>query len=125
MDLGLINSTLRDTFEVEITHPVTGEGGFFLEFGSQHNPHTTRRVNAVLDGMRRRKSSTSTVAQDEKDGIDLFLARLVGWRGLKSGGEEQPYDEATARKVLSDPKSYWVRQQALDKIGDPAAVFEV
>lgn len=121
MDLKAVNETLKDSFEVEILHPVTGEGGWFLELASPHHPESQAKVAAILDRSRKRKINTA--AQDEKDGMDLVIARILGWRGLQEGGEEVEYTPEKAAKILSDRKAFWIRNQIMEALGDLSRPF--
>lgn len=121
MDLSVINETLKDSTILEITHPITGEGGWEVELASPCHASAQSKVMAILDKARKRKGSTP--AQEEKDGVELICARILGWEGLKSGETEVPYAPETAAKILSDPKSFWIRSQILEALGDPSRPF--
>jgi hypothetical protein len=122
MDFGAISATLKDSFEVEIIHPATGEGGWFFELASPHHAGAQAKVAAILDRSKKRKFSTTS--QDEQDGLDLVMARILSWRGLTSGGEEVPYSDEACMAILKDKKSFWVRTQLIDGLGDTARPFK-
>ena len=121
MDLSAINATLKDSFSLEILHPTTGEGGWFFVLASPCHAGAQVKVAAILDRSRKRKISTT--AQDERDGLDLICARILGWRGLKKGEEEVPYTPETCAAVMADPKSFWIRSQLLEALGDSSRPF--
>jgi hypothetical protein len=121
MDFNAIAETLKDSFEIEIVHPVTGEGGWFIELASPCHAGAQAKVAAILDRVRKRRSSTT--GQDEKDGIELICARILGWKGLKNGDVEMPYSTETASSIISNPKSFWLKSQLMDALGDPSRPF--
>ena len=125
MDFEAISATLKDSYEVEIFHPGTGEGGWFIELAAPHHAGAQAQVNGILDRSKKRKVSTSK--QDERDGVELVAARVLGWRGLTTGpkGEEVevPYTHEKCVALLSDSKSFWVRQQLIEALGDTSRPF--
>lgn len=121
MDFNAIAATLKDSFEIEIVHPQTGEGGWFIELASPCHAGAQARVSAILDRSRKRK--VSTTGQDEKDGVELIVARILGWKGLKDGEEDVPFTPETALGIIANPKSFWLRSQLLEALGDPSRPF--
>lgn len=121
MDFNAIAATLKDSFTVEIVHPVTGEGGWIIELASPSHAGAQAKVRTILDRTSKRKISTT--GQDEKDGVELIASRILGWTGLKSGDEEMPYTPETAMAILANPKSFWLRSQILEALGDPSRPF--
>ena len=121
MDFDAISATLKDSFEIEILHPATGEGGWFIELASPCHAGAQAKVTAILDRSRKRKGST--VGQDERDGIELISARVLGWKGLKAGENEMPFTPEICTAILSNPKSFWLRTQILEALGDPTRPF--
>jgi hypothetical protein len=121
MDLNAINATIKESTEVEIIHPKTGEGGWFLEIATPGNRAAQARVMSLLDQMRKRK--VSTPGQDERDGVELLAARVLGWRGLTSGDGPVPYSHEACVALLADTKAFWVRAQIMEAIGDPSRPF--
>jgi hypothetical protein len=121
MDFNAIADTLKDSFTLEILHPTTGEGGWFIELASPCHAGAQAKVAAILDRSRKRKGSTT--GQDERDGIELISARILGWKGLKSGEDEMSYTPETCTSILANPKSFWLRNQLLEALGDPSRPF--
>lgn len=121
MDFNAIAETLKDSFIIEILHPTTGEGGWFIELASPCHAGAQAKVTAILDRSRKRK--VSTAGQDERDGIDLLTARILGWNGLKSSSEEVPFTSEAAAAILANPKSFWLRSQLIEALGDPSRPF--
>lgn len=121
MDFNAIADTLKDSFTLEILHPTTGEGGWFIELASPCHAGAQAKVASILDRSRKRKGSTT--GQDERDGIELISARILGWKGLKSGEEEVPFTPEACMAILSNPKSFWLRNQVLEALGDPSRPF--
>lgn len=121
MDFNAIAETLKDSFTVEILHPQTGEGGWFIELASPCHAGAQAKVSAILDRSRKRK--TSTTGQDERDGVELIASRILGWDGLKAGEEDVPYTHETALAILANPKSYWLRNQLVEALGDSSRPF--
>lgn len=122
MDYSAIKSTLKNTFEVEIVHPKTGEGGWIWELASPHHAAAQARVNEVLDRSNKRKFTTT--AQSEKDGVDLIMARVISWRGLENEGQPVPYSDELALAILSERESFWVRSQLVEALGDVSKPFK-
>lgn len=121
MDFDAIANALKDSFSLEILHPVTGEGGWHIELANPCHPGAQAKVAAILDRSRKRK--VSTTKQDESDGVELIAARILGWRGLKSGDEETPYSHDKAVEILGNPKAFWLRNQLVEALGDPSRPF--
>ena len=121
MDFNAISATLKDSSEVEILHPTTGEGGWFIDLATPCHAGAQAKDSAILDRSRKRKGST--VGQEERDGIELIAARILGWRGLKDGDAEVSYSPETATAILANPKSFWLRAQILEALGDPSRPF--
>ncbi len=124
MDLKAINATLKTSTEIEIVHPVTGEGGWFIELATPCHTAAQAKAAAVRDKMERRKH-TATPAQEQRELAELLCAFILGWRGLASDGEEVPYSHETALQALGESNAFWVRKQILDAIGDPVRPFNV
>lgn len=77
-------------FEVEIRHPVTGEGtGVFFSVLGSHSDTWRNRVRAIADQALRNqamgKAKVETLDAIEKKNIDALVAATVGWRH----GDEQ------------------------------------
>lgn len=123
MDFNAISEALKDSFTIEILHPTTGEGGWFIELASPCHAGAQAKVTAILDRSRKRKVSTQ--GQDERDGVDLLAARILGWKGLKSGEDEVPYSTEAAVQILTNPKAFWLRSQLIEALGDPSRPFNV
>lgn len=123
MDFEAISNTLKDSFTIEILHPTTGEGGWFIELASPCHAGAQAKVAAILDRARKRK--VSTTGQDERDGVDLLVSRILGWKGLKSGEEDVPFTPETAASILTNPKAFWLRSQLIEALGDPSRPFNV
>lgn len=121
MDFNAISESLKDTFTAEIFHPTTGEGGWIIELAAPFHAGAQAKVNAILDRSKKRKV-TSTV-QDERDGVELIAARVVGWKGLMSGKDEVPYTPETCVAILANPKSFWLRSQLIEALGDTTKPF--
>lgn len=56
------------------------------------------------------------VTPDERraDNVRYVLERLLGWTPVTMSGEDYPFSEENARKVLADPNKAWLYQQALE-----------
>ena len=121
MDFNAISATLKDSFEIEVFHPTTGEGGWFIELASPCHAGAQAKVSAILD--RSKKRRVTTTGQDERDGIELMCAQILGWRGLKNGEDEMPHSHDTAISILSNPKSFWVRAQIMEALRDTSRPF--
>lgn len=121
MDFNAIAATLKDRFEIEIVHPQTGEGGWFIELASPCHAGAQAKVRAILDRIHKRKFTSS--GQDEKDMLELIEAQTLGWRGLKNGEDDTPYTPETWAAILADPRSFWVKKQVMDAVGDPSRPF--
>ena len=121
MDISAINDSIKESFEVEIVNPKTGEGGWFVELAGPTHADSQAKIREVIDAARKRLVNTSI--QDEKDSSEILCARILGWRGLESGGKEVPFTSDAALKIVSDPKCFWVRSQLLRALGDPSRPF--
>lgn len=123
MDFDAISATIQDSFELEIIHPVTGEGGWFIELASPCNTAAQTKVKAILD--RDRKRRFSTPSQDERDGFELITARILGWKGLKKGEDDVSFTPEAALAIVSHPKAYWLRTLLMEALGDPTRPFTI
>lgn len=121
MDFQAISDTLKDSFTLEILHPTTGEGGWFIELASPCHAGAQAKVAAILDRSRKRKISTPT--QDERDGVELLTSRILDWNGLRAGEEDVPFSHDAAVSILTNPKAFWVRSQLIEALGDPSRPF--
>ena len=119
-DLDSLN--IQETSTLEILHPATGEGtGWVLTLATQAHAGVQTKVSAILDRTKKRKAPTP--AQDEADGLALLTAHVLGWEGLVMNGEGVPYSPEAAAKVLGGARSFWIRKQLLEAIGDPTRPF--
>lgn len=123
-DLESLN--IQETSTLEILHPEgtprAGEGtGWVLTLATLAHAGVQAKVSAILDRSKKRKAPTPT--QDEADMLALVCAHVLGWEGLVMNGEEVPYSPEAAAKVLGGARSFWIREQLMKAIGDPARPF--
>lgn len=117
-----IQDALNTSFEFEVQDPISKEpSGWFIELATPAHSAAHARVKAILDRVQKRK--VSTVAQDEKDTVDLLCARILDWRGLTDGETEVPYSPETASAYLTGAKSFWLRTQVVEALGDTERPF--
>ena len=121
MDFNAICASIKDSFEIEITNPKTGEGGWFIELASPCNAGAQAKVSDILSRARKRKISSPS--QEEKDSVDLICARVLGWRGLDDGGKDTPFTPETCTAIIANPLAYWLRNQLFAALGDPSLPF--
>lgn len=120
-DLDAIQDAMQDTCTVEITHPTTGAGGWYVELATKANAEVQSKVTAILDRIKKRKAATP--AQEDQDIVSLINAHILGWKGLVSGDKEVLYTPEAAQKILASPKAFWIKEQLLSAIGDPTKPF--
>jgi hypothetical protein len=117
-------------YELELRHPVSNVplGVFITVVGSESDAfqdHVRRKANERLRqdfaAQRKGKENVPTVEQAEKDGIDLIVACVTGWRTggervIQLGPDKLECTEANARTVFTSLR--WARDQVAEAIGD-------
>jgi hypothetical protein len=121
-DFKAIQAALCTSFDYEVQDPLSKEpSGWVLELATPAHAGAQARVTAILDRLHKRKISTA--AQDEKDSVDLICCRILGWRGLADGADEVTYSPEMAISLLSGAKSFWLRRQVVEAMGDTERPF--
>ena len=121
-DFKAIQAALTTSFDHEVVNPFTkAPSGWFVELATAAHGAAQSRVRGILDQMGKRK--TSSLTQDEKDGVELIAARIVGWHGLEDDGMEVVYTPEVAVLTLTGAGAFWLRQQLIDAMGDTDRPF--
>lgn len=118
IDLGTIKSL--DRAEVEITHPVSGEGtGAFFVVASPDHP---ARKQAIAAASRRLREAGE--GQDEdllgELATEAAAACVLGWRGVKLDGADLEYSQHAAHDLLRRPELKWLAGQINGQLGKQA-----
>ena len=121
MDFNAISATLKDSTKVEIIHPVTGEGGWFIEVATPCNVKAQTAARDILD--RSAKVKNPTRAQRDRDNAEFLAALTLGWEGLTNGGEEDPYTPEKCIALYLNPAAFWVTAKVSEALGDPSRPF--
>lgn len=110
--------------ELVIRDPATGNAtpAVFTIAGPEHSARREikkaeqRRLQRGLE--RYGRIVTRDPDEMEEDETDMLVASTLGWRGVMRNGIELPYSASEARKLYTDPKRAWLREQvkkALDE----------
>lgn len=68
---------------------------------------------------RRAAGGVKTTLEDiERENIDTLTACTVGWQGLSLDGQVFPYTVDNARRLWSDGRFIWLRDQAMNFIAE-------
>lgn len=114
-----------DTAQLVIRHPVTGAASstVFTIAGPEHAVRKAlvfARMRAARKEFEKTGSITVTDPLDDEDAETELMARCtLGWSGLTAGGTAVTHSLDAARKLYSEPRSRWVRDQVktgLDKL---------
>lgn len=134
--MGLKNvGTVKDTTDIELTHPATGET-LLNDDGSTmtvtvHGPYsaTYRKVNHDQQNKRLMKAQRTggkvnlTAEELEASGLELLVKCTADWKiTLEDGKGIEPFSHDAAREVY---KEYpWLREQIDAVFGDTRAFLE-
>lgn len=121
MDFNAISSTLKDSTEVEIVHPVTGEGGWFIEVATPCNFKAQAAARDILDKAQKVKNPTR--AQRDRANAEFLAALTLGWRGLTNDGAEDAYTPEKCISLYLNPNAFWVTAKIGEALGDPSRPF--
>lgn len=121
MDFNAISATLKDSTRVEIIHPVTGEGGWFIEVATSCNAKAQAAVRDILD--KAKKTKNHTRAQKDRENAEFLAALTLGWEGLEKDGEEDIYTHEKCVALYMDPCAFWVTDKVGEALGDPSRPF--
>lgn len=118
IDLSTIKSL--DRAEIEITHPVSGEGaGAFFTLASPDHP---ARKQAIAEASRRLRAAGDGQDEDLLNELanEAAAASVLGWRGVKLDGAVLEYSQQAARDLLAKPEMKWLVNQLSAQLGRQA-----
>mgnify|MGYP000616133130 CR=1 FL=1 len=127
-DLGSLDTieACNKPAEIEIRHPVTGEGTgvFFSMLGRDSDTYRTRIRSLADQALRSQamgKAAVETIDQLEKKNIDALVAATVAWRTgddprVTLNGEALEFNPANVRKVYQSLLP--VREQAAEALNN-------
>lgn len=110
-DLGALDTVeaCNKPAEIEIRHPVSGEGtGVFFSVLGRDSDTYRSRIRSLADQQLRNqalgKAPIETIDTLERRNIDALVAATVGWRSgdeatVTLNGEKLDFSQANARKV--------------------------
>lgn len=118
---------LADTFTLHLKHPVTGEKLYADEkqeqavtitiYGTSSKKYRNA-VTAMQNRQLRRKAKDKASAEDlQEEGIGLMVACSASSENLAIDGEEVK-TEAQFRKLYSDPRFSWIKDQVDEALAD-------
>lgn len=126
MELDLDSIATVDAAEVELLHPVTGEGtGAFVSLAGPEHPQRKAEVMAMLRRQRVRgaqqaqrfargaKLDVPDPEDEERESMEMLARSILGWRGIKRGGELVAFSAQAVKDLLADPKCAWIVKQLL------------
>jgi hypothetical protein len=123
MDFKAISATLKMSTKVEIIHPITGEGGWFIELATPCNARAQAAARDILDKSQELKFPTR--AQKDRSNAEFLAALTLGWTGLTDNGEEVPFSPEACIQMYLDPNAFWVVGPVNKALGDPSRPFSV
>jgi len=125
----LTTLALKDTFDLQLRHPVSGEPLFADGEGKQKPVTITlygtsskqyrNAVTAMQNRQLKRTAKKEKVSAEvmREEGIELLVACVAGAQNLGIGGSAVK-DESGFRTVFSDPKLSWIKDQVDEALGD-------
>jgi len=122
----LASLAYTDTAEIEVEHPVTGGpiGWTITVTGPSHpvaialSDETARRViqdrhrqtAAQING-RKWKPEEETPDGNREQNARYFARRILGWSKIDIQGEDYPFSQENAVKLLVDQRYQWLYRQ--------------
>lgn len=107
------------TADVRIKNPTTGAPtSMVVTLAGPEHPDRKRITFAKSRRLRAALSKTGKIPvsdpeEDEQDETEMLVACTVGWVGAAV-----PFSKEAARKVYSDPKRRWLRDQVLAALNE-------
>lgn len=108
--------------EYRVRNPQTGAptAAVIMLAGPEH----PLRKKAQFDRQRRIRTALATTGkmpvtspeESEAEETDLLVEATIGWRGLRSGGQDLAHSKEAARQLFTDPKRQWLRAQVRDAL---------
>lgn len=123
---------LSDLDAVDEAHMTVLSGGeptdWVWTFAGPGHPQAVAQVNRALrERLLREKAKEQAAANGKKwkapdrtadeamaEDADYVMERLLGWSPIKMGGEDYPFSQENARKLLMDPRKGALRRQAVE-----------
>lgn len=105
--------------EVRIKNPTTGAPtSMVVQLAGPEHPDRKRIAFAKSRRMRAALAKTGKIPvsdpeEDEQDETDMLVACTIEWRGAST-----PFSKDAARKLYSDPKRRWLRDQVLAALNE-------
>jgi hypothetical protein len=75
-----------------------------------------RQIEQAQINGKKWKAPARTAADVLEDNVVYVLERLIGWSPVSIGGEDYPFSEDNARKLLVDPKKGALLAQSIEFI---------
>lgn len=127
MDIASLTAVDDDGAVLHLRHPVTGAPLFdgdkpvtiTLAGKDSQRYRTAQRVNANRY-IRQGRKITPTVESFEADMTEVLAACTVAWTCIDLDGDAVPATKEGARKVYTDPRCAWMREQVDAFIDDRA-----
>lgn len=120
----------KDTTDVELVHPVTGETLYNGDGSAMtvtiHGPYSSRYKSVLHEQQNKRLAKATrtggklslTAEEIEAGALDLIVKCIEGWN-LTLETEKEPFSEAKARETLIALP--WVKEQIDAAFGDTRA----
>ncbi len=120
--MDLTHLKAKTSIQHTVDHPVDGLTEWVITLASDEHPATKAALREALDRRRKRKEAFDLDA-DEREGLELLVARTLGWEGLVCGGVEVPFTAEAAREIYSTAGMGWLKRQLIAAMGDEARFF--
>ena len=133
MALNLSKLKIKQTFDLHLAHPVSGEllyadgmpetpeNAVVITLASQSSKEWRQATAAMNDKRVKRGKKQPTAAQIKEEGVDLLTAICLASKNLNSVDEDLPIQTQTQFKtLLSDDDYSWIKNQIDEALGDNA-----
>ncbi|WP_223566940.1 hypothetical protein [Agrobacterium tumefaciens] len=116
----------EEAFDLDITHPVTGEKTGLVVQVASYRSERVKRVqrklgNASLRENKKNPKKVGTIEEVEERTNEIVAASIVGWN-LTRNKVEVPCTPEEILKIISDSRYFFIAEQ-VDKAADEDANF--
>lgn len=134
MSFDLSNLALKDTTTLHLLHPVTQDKLYAddeekkpvtIELYGTSSKQYRNATNAMQNRQLARQRKKESIKADElrEEAVKLLVACSASATNLAIDGEEVG-NEASFRKLYSDPRFSWVKDQVDEALGDVSRFLE-
>lgn len=119
MDLGSIDLVTKSTEGVKmfLKHPTTGvtlkndkDEDMFITLTGPHHPQYKKVAQEITDRRLAKRKFKLTTEELQMEQVEYAVVSVKEWN-IQIGGQTPPTGHGHVRKILSDPKFSWIREQ--------------